>query len=77
MVDRRLRDLRRLLAHEAAPFGAAVKIEQTKRSHFRASFSVDEREAFIVTAFSPSDWRFARQVRASARRVLRGLGGGR
>jgi hypothetical protein len=73
MTDRRIRDLRRLLAIEAAPYGARVRIEKTAGSHLRGIFSVGAREVFIITAFSASDWRFARKVRADARRVLRNL----
>jgi hypothetical protein len=73
VAGRRLRDLRRLLTAEAAPFGAKVRIERTNGSHIRGIFRVGAREASIVTAFTPGDWRFDRKVRADARRVLRNL----
>jgi hypothetical protein len=73
MTDRRLRDLHRLLTDEAARHGAEVKIEFTGGSHLKSTFSVGAREAFIITAFTASDWRFQRKVRSDARRVLRNL----
>jgi hypothetical protein len=73
VTDRRLRDLLRLLTAEAAPFGARVRIEKTAGSHIKSTFSVGAREGFIVSAFTPGDWRYARKVRADARRVLRNL----
>jgi hypothetical protein len=73
IMNRRLRDLQRLLADEAAPYAARVRIEKTNGSHVKSTFSIGVRKAFIVSAYTPSDWRFARKVRADARRVLRNL----
>jgi hypothetical protein len=73
MTDRRIRDLRRLLTDEAAPYGARVRIEKTNGSHLKSTFSVGEREAYMVSAYTPSDWRASRKVRADARRILRNL----
>jgi hypothetical protein len=73
MTDRRIRDLHRLLADEAAPYGAKVRIEHTDGGHLRGVFSVGTREAYIITASSPSCWRSSRKVRLTARRILRNL----
>jgi hypothetical protein len=73
-MTRRIRDLYRLLAVEAEPYGATVRVERTNGGHLKCIFSVGEHEVFVVTSFSPSStWRFGRHVRADARRALRSL----
>jgi hypothetical protein len=73
MTVRRLRDLRRLLEAEAQMFGAKVSLEHTGSNHLRAVFSQGTNEAFIITGWSPSDFRVYRHIRADARRALRSL----
>jgi hypothetical protein len=73
MADRRFRDLRRLLDTLADPYGAAVIIEKTGGSHWRCTFTLGARHAFIIASFSPSDRNASRHVTADARRTLRHL----
>jgi hypothetical protein len=73
MADRRVRDLRRLLETVAEPCGAAVAIEVTGGCHWRCTFTIGSRHAFIFTSRTPSDWRASRKVTAVARRTLRSL----
>jgi hypothetical protein len=73
MTNRRIRDLHRLLTNEAKPYGATVRIEHTNGGHLKGIFKVGERKAYIITAFTPSCWRFGHHVRAEARRILRNL----
>lgn len=73
MADRRIRDLRRLLESLAEPYRAAVVVEHTRGNHLRGTFTMGAQQAFIITGFSPSDWRVARKVKAAARRTLREL----
>lgn len=73
---RSLRDLRRLLESVAEPFGATVIVEHTRGNHLRGTFAIGTRQVFIITSWSPSDWRAGRQIEANARRMLRELTGG-
>ena len=75
MVSRRIRDLSRLLEGLAEPYGATVLVEQTNGGHLRGVFTLGARQVFIITGFSPSDWRVNRKVKATARRTLRELAG--
>ena len=71
-MNRRTRDLYRLLAVEAEPYGAKVQIERTNGGHLKGIFSIGEHEVFIIASFSSST-RCDRYVRADARRALRNL----
>jgi hypothetical protein len=73
MTSRRIRDLRRLIEAEAQVYDARFRIMQTGRDHLRIVFSQGANHAFIITASTPSDWRYCRKVRADARRALRNL----
>ncbi len=72
-MTRRHRDLLRLLRGIAAPYGAGITIEQTNGNHWRATFTVGTRSAFVITGSTTRDWRERQEVRAMARRVLREL----
>jgi hypothetical protein len=74
MTDRRMRDLRRLLEATAEPYGATIRIEHSGR-HLRCTFTIGARQGYIVTSFTPSDWRFHRKVERDARRMLHSLTG--
>jgi hypothetical protein len=71
-MNRRVRDLTRLLRAEASAYGAAVWIEPTNGCHYRAVFSKGDRRVFIILSRSPSR-PCQLDVRADARRALRSL----
>jgi hypothetical protein len=73
MCDRRIRDLKRQLTALAGELGCSVKIATTNGGHIRATFSAGNRSAHVFSAFSPSDWRNWKNVRADARRAVRRL----
>jgi hypothetical protein len=73
MADRRKRDLIRLLHAVAEPCGAGVAIETSGSGHWRCTFTIADRHAYIITSRTPR-CPFAHQnVKADARRTLRHL----
>jgi len=72
MTVRRGRDLHRLLAVEAEPYGAAVCVEHANGGYLKG-ITVNGREAFVIASLTPGPQRCDRHVRADARRVLRSL----
>jgi hypothetical protein len=59
--------LRELARHGIRP----DHVERTGSGHLRVHWSAAAGPQHLVVAFSPSDWRGARQARAEVRRKLR------
>jgi hypothetical protein len=64
--------LRELARHGIRP----QRIERTGSGHVCVHWSAAAGPQQLVVAFSPSDWRGARQARAEVRRKLRTIGDG-